>query len=337
MRLKIYRLEGSLQYQVVGANYLDGAPVRYFGNPPQLFSYYSLPYFPQFFGVGNNLGINQQYDGLTGGCTAASKANCTSQNPNLTFAYPTFNPFVATGPAFFSAFAPNSQGETLNVNSPIRLGDLTINGRVLAQHLTELRPNGIGQQQYLAGVAGNPSIIVSNKKMTLDKVEVGAQFNVPAFGQKVALNLTGGIEHLSRQDKTAVTYVPVNPGTLTADPGALAAGAALIAGGNRVSYYPNLVDVYHTTLAAAASVPVTKDVIFGASYNSQGFHGTNGTTLTQSIAERKDLYVGSLTYNIPRTTSSVAFALRNYQYHDLVIPSFNNTLNKEDITFVIRF
>jgi len=343
IRLKIYQFTGSFQYQVVGANYLDGAPVRYFGNPPNLFTFYKLPYFPSFFGFGNNLGINQQFDGLTNGCNVANKINCTSQNPNLTFAYPLFNPFVASGPSFFSAFAPNTQGETLNLNSPIKLGDLTINARILAQHLTELRPDSLGDQLYAAAIGGNPSYI-SNKKMSLDKLDAGAQFNVPAFGQTIGLNLTGGIEHLSRQDKTAYTYVPINPGTLTADPSALAAYAAaagnIVAAGNplpRVSFYPNLVDVYHTTLAAAASLPVTKDVVFGASYNTQTYRGTLGTTNTQSIAERKDTYVGSMTYNIPRTTSSVAFAYRNYNYKDAVLPSFNNNLNKEDITFVIRF
>jgi hypothetical protein len=104
-----------------------------------------------------------------------------------------------------------------------------------------------------------------------------------------------------------------------------------------VPFYPNFVDETHTTFAAAATVPLSRDVVFGATYNSQGFHGSYGTTLTQNIAERKDTYVGSLTYNIPRTTSAVAFAVRHYSYNDLVIPSFNNNENKEDINFVVRF
>jgi len=344
IRLKIYQVTASAQYQVVGANFLDGAPVRFFGNAPQLYAFSKLSYFPQFFGFANNLGINTQYDSFTGACNAANKINCTSQNPNLTFIYPAFNPFVASGPTFYSAFAPNSFGPTVNVNSPIKIGDITFNGRLLAQHLSEIQPNSLGSQLYAPALGTLGPQYVSNKRMTLDKVEGGAQFNVPAFGVNVGLNLTAGTERLSRQDKTAFTYVPINPGTLTLDPGAAAAGAAIVPGiggagfvAGTVPFYPNFVDETHTTIAAAATVPLSRDVVFGATYNSQGFHGAYGTTLTQNIAERKDTYVGSLTYNIPRTTSAVTLALRHYSYNDLVLPSFNNNENKEDLNFVVRF
>ncbi|MFN2462018.1 MAG: S-layer homology domain-containing protein [Candidatus Velthaea sp.] len=338
VRLKVYQITGSLQYQVVGANFMDGAPVRYFGNAPQLYSFNKLNYFPQFFGFANNLGINQQFDNFTGACAAATPVNCTTRNPNLTFIYPVFNPFVATSPTFYSAFAPNSFGPTLNVNSPIRLGDITLNGRLLAQRLSEIQPNGLGTQFFAAIQPVGGQAFVSNRRMTLDKVEGGVQFNLPAFGQQIGLNLTAGVERLSRQDKTRFTYVPINPGTLTQDPAAAALTAAQIAAGSgTVPFFPNFVDETHTTFVAAATVPLTKDVVFGATYNSQGYHGSNGTTATQNIAERKDTYVGSLTYNIPRTTSSVAFAVRHYSYNDLVIPSFNFNQNREDLNFVVRF
>jgi hypothetical protein len=344
IRLKIYQVTASAQYQVVGANFLDGAPVRYFGNAPQLFAFSKLNYFPQFFGFANNLGINQQFDNFTGACNAANKANCTSQNPNLTFIYPVFNPFVASGPTFYSAFAPNSFGPTFNVNSPIRIGDLTVNGRLLAQHLSEINPDGIGTQLYAAAAGPAGGQYVSNVRMTLDKVEGGAQFNLPAFGVNVGLNLTLGTEKLSRNDRTPFTYVPINPGTLTLDPGAAQAGAAAVPGiggagfvAGTVPFFPNYVNETHTTFAIAGNVPLSKDVVFGATYNSQGFSGSYGTTLSQNIAERKDTYVGSLTYNIPRTTSQVSFAVRHYKYTDFVLPAFNNDQNKEDLNFVVRF
>lgn len=324
LRLKIYGLTASVQYQSVGANFLDGAPLRYFGNTPQLFSYYNQNYFPGFYGFANNAAVNAAYDTANGNCSGADKTRCASQNPNLTFIYPVFNPFVASGSQFFSAFAPNSAGVTLNVGAPLRIGGLNINARLLGQHLAEINPDYSATQFYSPYVSGglDPAI----KRMTLDKIEAGAQFNLPLFKHSVGVHLTGGVERLSRPDKTAFDYVPLNPGTLTDT-----------TGGTAVPYYPNYTDMYHTTVAAAASVPLTKDVIFGASYNSQGFHGAYGTTLGQNISERKDTYVGSITYNIPKTTSSVAFALRNYRYTDYTLPSFNNNENKEDINFVIRF
>ena len=103
-----------MQYQAVGPNFLDGGPLRYFGPAPATFQFWRGNYFPQFFGFGNNLAINSIFDGaVTPGCTGTA---CTHNNSNLTYIYPVFNPFVASGPQFFSAFAPNTQGITANVD-----------------------------------------------------------------------------------------------------------------------------------------------------------------------------------------------------------------------------
>ncbi len=324
LRLKIHSLVASVQYQSVGGNYLDGGPLRYFGNPPQLFGYYNEDYFPGFFGFANDAAVNAAYDAANGTCGGANRTHCTSQNPNLTYIYPVFNPFVASGSQYFSAFAPNTDGVTLNINAPLHIGGFGINTRLLGQHLSEINPNYAATQLY-APYLGQ-GIDFNTKRMTLDKLEAGAQFNLPLFKAIVGVHLTGSVEHLSRPDRTAFDYIPLDPATL-----------APAFGGIGVPFYPNYTDMYHTTVAAAATLPLTKDVIFGASYNSQGFHGAYGTTLGQNISERKDTYVGSITYNIPKTTSSVAFALRNYRYTDNTLPSFNTSENKEDINFVIRF
>ncbi len=324
LRLKIHALTASVQYQSVGANFLDGAPLRYFGNPPQLFSYYNQNYFPGFFGFANNAAVNAAYDAANGTCSGADKSRCRSQNPNLTFIYPVFNPFDASGSQFFSAFAPNTSGVTLNLSTPMRIGGFRIDARLLGQHLSEITPDYAATQIYAPYVANG--LAGSTKRMSLDKLEAGAQFNLPVLKQHVGIHLTGGVERLLRPDRTAFNYVPLDPTTLTDT-----------LGGTGIAFYPNYTDMYHTTMAAAASVPLTKDVIFGASYNTQGFHGAYGTTLGQNISERKDTYVGSITYNIPKTTSSVAFALRNYRYTDFTLPSFNSTENQEDINFVVRF
>lgn len=325
LRLTIHGVTAALQFQSVGANFLDGAPLRYYGNPPPLFSYNTQNYFPGFFGFANNKAVNAQYDAADPACSAAQPANCALTNPNLTFIYPVFNPFVASGSQFFSSFAPNSSGVTLTLEAPLKIAGLGVNARLLGQHLSEISADSAATQFYSA-YAGNTAA-ASKKRMTLDKIEAGAQFNLPVFNRRIGINLTGGVERLSRPDKTAFNYVPVDPSQLGATPGGI--------GG--VVFYPNYTDMYHTTVAAAASVPLTKDVIFGASYNSQGFHGAYGTTLAQNISQRKDTYVESITYNIPKTTSSVAFALRNYKYTDYMLPTFNSNENKEDINFVIRF
>jgi hypothetical protein len=336
LRFKIYQVTASLQYQSVGPNFFSGAPIRYFGNAPSLFTFYRLSYYPQFFGFGNSLGVNQQFDAQF----TAGNGIKAAGNPNLTFIYPLFNPFVASGPQYFSNFAPNTQGETLSVNSPIRIGDLTVNGRLNAQHLNELRANGFGAEVY------GPSYYTSTRE-SFDKIEGGASFSVPVFSQKVAVNLTAGVEHLSRKDTTAYQYYPINPGTQSFDPAAIAAAAAYLpadprsqfgaTGGSKVPFYPNYVDMYHVTYAASAALPVTKDVSLNFDYNTQRYRGAYGTTIGQNMDERKDQYQIGATYNIPKTNSSVSTFFRQQKYTDNVLPTFNFTQNREDVNFAVRF
>ncbi|GAC1571436.1 MAG: hypothetical protein NVS3B7_01550 [Candidatus Elarobacter sp.] len=324
LRLKLYQATATLQYQAVGPNFLDGGPLRYFGPPPATFQFWRGNYFPQFFGFANNLAINQIFDSAVG--------TGSRNNPASTYIYPVFNPFVASGPQFFSAFAPNTQGFTFNLTSPVRVGDLQINGRVLAQHLTEMTPNSFGQLAYGPGFA-------SGLKLKFDKLEGGAQFGVPVFGQKLGLNLSGSVEHLRRNDRTGYAYLPFNTGTSGPDPSAQAANNVYLSspGVTPVLFFPNYIDEYHTTLAAGATLPVTRDVSLGAAYNSQTFHGSYGTTIGQNIAQRKDIYTVNATYNIPKTTSSISAFFRNQKYTDNVLPTYNFSQNREDVNFTIRF
>jgi hypothetical protein len=329
LRLKLYQATATIQYQAVGANFLDGAPLQYFGPAPATFQFWRGNFFPQFFGFANNAAINSTFDSAVAPTCAGTA--CSRLNPSLTYIYPVFNPFVASGPQFFSAFAPNTQGFTGNFTSPIRIGDMTLNGRILAQHLQELTPNGFGQLAYGPGFA-------SGTRLKFDKLEGGLQFGLPVFGQRLALNLSGAVEHLNRNDRTAYAYTPFNTLLGGPDPGQAALLNAYLAGGaTPVLFYPNYIDEYHTTLAAGATLPVTRDLVFGLAYNSQTYRGSYGTTLGQNIAERKDQYDATLTYNIPKTTSSISALFRNQKYTDSVIPTYNFNQNREDVNFSIRF
>jgi len=323
LRLKLSGATASVQYQAVGPNFLDGGPLRYFGPSPSTFQFWRGNFFPQFYGFANNIAINRTFDGAVGTGTATNAAT--------TYIYPVFNPFVASGPQFFSAFAPNSQGFTGTVTSPLNIGGVAFNGRLLGQHLEEMIPNGFGQLSYGPGFA-------SGTKLKFDKLEGGLQFSVPVFGQNVALNLTGSTEHLARNDRTAYAYTPFNTLVGGPDPASTAAlNAYLATGANPVLFYPNFIDEYHNTIDAAATLPLTRDLVLGLGYNTQTYHGSYGTTLGQNIAERKDQYQGTLTYNIPKTTSSISALFRNQKYTDNVLSTYNFNQNREDLNFNIRF
>jgi S-layer homology domain len=323
LKLKVYRAQVTLQVQSVGANYLDGAPFRFFGNAPATWANYQGDFYPQFFGFANTLGINQTFDASIN--AGAPGRSATAANPALTFIYPVFNPFVAGGPDYYSAFAPNTQGPSLTIVSPLRIGGLTIDGRVFAQHLTQLQANANTTStfgpQFPTGV-----------RATFDTLDAGATLPLG----RVSVNLSGTLEHLKRNDTTGQLYIPYNPSTASYDVGALANYQA--AGGtSAVVYYPNYVSLYHTSLAAGVSLPVTRDLVLNTRYSDQRYFGSYGTTLQPNIGGTKDQIDLGLVYTVPKTSSSVGLSFRNSTYKDAALSSYNLTANSEDVNFTIRF
>ncbi len=335
LRLNLHGIGLSAQYQSVGTNFLDGAPLGYYGNAPPLFAAYRAPYLPGFFGFANNVAINTQFDSQF---TRIGRVSPDVQgNPNLTFLVPMWDPFVASGPEFFSAFAPNTRGPTATIGVPARLGaaNLTVTGSYA--HLDEIAP-GAGGTLYF-GPQYRPT-----QAERSDTYELGTSVRVPAFGRQITANLSGSYGTLRRPDFSVQQYYPVDPATQQFDPSAVAAAdAAFPAGGNfgrggsQVGYYPNYVNVHRIAIGAAAAVPLTHDLTLGGSYSTQRYGGSYGTTLGQNISERKDYYTGSLTYAIPKTNSSVTFITRRYTYLDDVVPSADLSQNRQDVNFTVRF
>ncbi len=323
LKLTLHRTEVTLQYQSIGANFLDGAPLRFFGNAPPTWTNYQGSFFPQFFGFANTLGINQTFDSSIN--AGAPGRSATAANPALTFIYPVFNPFAAGGPSFYSAFAPNTQGPSLTVLSPLRIGGLTLDGRLFAQHLGQLQADanatGTFGPQFSTGV-----------RATFDKLDAGV--TVPLGS--VSVSLSGTLEHLVRNDPAGQRYIPYNPANAGYDPGALANFQAA-AGTSAVVYYPNYLNMYHTLLAAGASLPVTRDVVLNTRYSDQRYFGSYGTTLQPNIGGIKDQVDLGLTYTVPKTSSSVGLNFHNSTYKDAALSSYDLTANREDVNFTIRF
>jgi hypothetical protein len=328
IKLHIAKADVSIQYQSVGADFFSGAPLRYFGNAPQLLVNNKLGYLPDFFGFGNDYGINQQFDGQFTNIGLTSPN--VESNPNLTFINPIFNPLKATGPQYFSSFAPNTHGLTASATSPVRVGDLNLTVTGSYQHLQEIVPNGGSTSLY--GPTYPSSVPLNYTTYT-----GGVGTALPVFGQKANINLTATYETLKRLDTTPEQYYPINPGTGLPDAGSFAAASALGAAGSTVSYFPNYVNMRHYVYAVKASLPLTRDLVLNGTYSTQRYGGSYDTTATQNISERKDYYTGSLTYNIPKTNSSLTFLARRFNYHDDVLSNYNFGQNRQDINFSVRF
>jgi hypothetical protein len=307
---------------------LVGAPLEFYGNAPPLFASWHGFYMPDFFGFGNQVALNHQFDNQFTNVGLASPN--TAGNPNLSFAYPLFNPFKAQGPTYFSAFAPNTQGETFSVNAPIKAGGLTFTTTGNYSHLQEIRPDSQAAQTY------GPVYATTVPEM-IDTYGLNTKFALPVFQTQATINLNGQYENLRRLDMTAQQYYPLNPSTQAVDATAFAAANAAFPGGSLVSFFPNYINMRHITLGANATVPLTRDLNLNGSYSTQRYGGSYGTTLTQNISERKDYYTGGLTYNIPKSNSSLSILARHYGYTDEVVPNFNYSENRQDINFTVRF
>ncbi|MDQ6931860.1 MAG: S-layer homology domain-containing protein [Candidatus Eremiobacteraeota bacterium] len=328
LKFKTARGTGQVAYQTIGANFLAGTPLRYFGNAPNVFSYSTLPYFPAFFGLANNLMINRRLDAALGA------GSTVSVNPALTYAYPIFNSFQAFGPNFYSAYVPNTQGLAATFTTPVRVGSWNVQARLSAQHLAEIAPNSFGTMQYCAGSVAGGCAYRSAVKQRDDAITLGTAFNVRALGKPVSIDLSGTYERLSREDKTGFPYVPYNPTLQSADP---AVTAALPGGVSPVRFYPNFADVKKRQFNVDAAFPLTKDMTVNLQYNTQSYAGAYQTTLNQNIAQHKDYYLGNVTYSIPKTNSAIVFTTRQYTYRDNYLPSYNLTQNRQDLNFTVKF
>jgi hypothetical protein len=329
VRLNLFNATAIVQYQAVGADFMDGAPLRYLGPGPATFQTWHGNFFPQFFGFANNLAINQIFDtSVTPGCAGVA---CSSRNPGLTYIYPVFNPFVASGPQFYSAFAPNSRGLTTTVAAPFSLGEYALKAHLRVQYLQEIIANGTGQITYGPGFA-------SPVRMKFDTVEGGLSAGLPMFNTRATAELSGSSEHLFRKDMTAYAYVPFNPATGGPDPSSGAALNAFLAGGAiPILFFPNYIDELHTTYSAGLTIPLARELELGLAYNTQSYRGSYGTTIAQNISQRKDGYGGTLSYKIPKTRNSIDLLLGTQRYTDSVLPSYNYNQNREDLNYSIRF
>jgi hypothetical protein len=332
VKVPLGKATATVQYQSVGANFTAGAPFQYYGNAPPTFAYWKLAYFPAFYGFANTVTLNNKFVAQFAGSAIPAPFTTYGAGANTTLNYdtPMFNPFVASGPQWFSSFTPNTQGITGNINIPFRLGSLPVTGRIAGAHLSEVTPNSVAAMQYGAAYQ-------SNVKENFDRLEGAVNLTVPVFGQRVALGGSLGWDRLYRNDPTQFQYYPFNPATGGNDAGSVAAALALNPGtGSATTWSPNYINVNHVTTNVTAAMPITKGVTLSGLYNQQSFNG-DYQMLSQNINQKKTFSQGALTYTIPNTPSTLTFFFRTMKYTDSVVPSYDTNINREDIIYAIRF
>ena len=147
----------------------------------------------------------------------------------------------------------------------------------------------------------------------------GAHIAIPVLRSRVAVDFAARERQLS--DFSGAGDAPLGDPTAT----------------NPAFGTQNFVDDAHPAYRAGVSMPVFKDVTVGVGYNTQDYRGSYGTTLGANIAPRKDEYTATMTYTIPKTTSSISALVGNQHYTDYVLPTFNVEQNREQLNFTVRF
>ena len=341
LKVAIAKARLTAQYQNVGPDFFDGGTLRDLGPAPPTFGYYRGTFFPQFFGFANNLAINRIFsNAVTPGCVATA---CASANPLLTYAYPVFNPFEASGPQFFSAFAPNTRGLTGTLLVPIGPVEADGNVRLVAEHLRQVVPDSFAQAQFGPGFAGSDPL-------KFDRFEADLRVGVRVAAKPASLGLVASLERLysfsdhknclpfCASSKVGYAYLPFNVGTGGPDPASTVANNAYLSGGaTPVLFFPQYVDERHVTLAPSLTVPLARDFEFSIRSSIQTYGGANGTTLGNNIAERKSDTLATVSYRIPKTQQTIHVLFGNQKYTDAVVPTYNYNQNRESVDLTARF
>jgi len=330
LKLHINALSLTLAYRAVGQNFVDGAPLQFYGPNPAVYNASGLPYLPGFIGVANDLQLNRTFDQHVNAALGAGSSN-TSGNPALTYAYPAFNPFSGSGPYFYQAYVPDTRGISAELSVPVKVAGTRVDLRFGSQSLVEVKPDAFGNPVY-------GSLYPTTVPEHIQSNTAGAQVKLPVFGRQVDVSVSGLYEHLTRDDRSLQSYVPFDPATQTFDPSALAAyQQAQAAGGQPVTFAPNYVDIRHTGFAAGAGIPVSHDVKLDFAYSTQHFGGSYGSLLGDNIDARNDLYSGAVTYHIPKTNSSVTVQALRYRYTDNILPQLNFDQTRQNVYFTVKF
>ncbi|TAM60955.1 S-layer homology domain-containing protein [bacterium] len=330
LRLHVSRLSLTLAYRAVGENFIDGAPLQFYGPSPAVYNTGGLTYLPGFIGVASNVQLNRQFDRNVNAVLGAGTSNAAG-NPAVSYSYPAFNPFTGSGPYFYQSYAPNARGLTGSLKVPVKIKGMPIELSVGREDLVQIKPSAFGNPVY-------GSLYPSSVPEHIQSNTAGAKVTLPVFGRHVDVSVSGLYEHLTRNDRSLQTYVPFDPQTQTFDAAALAlAQRTQAAGGATVPFAPNYIDVQHTGFAAGAGIPVSPDVKLNFSYSTQHFGGSYGSASGDNVDARKDLYSGAVTYRIPKTNTSVTVQALHYRYTDNVMPQLDFDQTRQNVYFTVKF
>lgn len=227
----------------------------------------------------------------------------------------------------YQPYVPSLSTAGGQITVPVRLGAVHFTGQLLSWGMESLHPDAFHVLQVCGTTdLAAPCPYVSDTRA--QNFTAATNFTLRAGNDRLALQLTGGVEHIGFDQNAAFPYVPAGPDLIDGRAGGFDLQSPAL-------YYPGLTNVVKQSVGARLAVPVTPRVTVGLQYETQNLKGDYGTLLFPGLNARKDTYLGNVTYQLPYSSSAITLSARQYHYQDA--PDFNLTQTRADLNFTVKF
>ena len=231
----------------------------------------------------------------------------------------------------YQPYVPTLQSVTAELTVPIRIGALHFSGQLAGAGMQALHPDAF----HILQVCGTtdqaaPCPYVSDARA--QSLTAATNFTLRTGNERLALQLSGGVERIGFQQDAAFPYVPADP-----DPIFGGQGSGSFDPQAPMLYYPGLTNLVKQSVGAKLAVPVTPHVTLGLQYEQQHYQGQYGALLFPGLDARKDTYLGNVTYQLPSDSSAITLSARQYRYQDSFAPNYNLQQTRADLNFTVKF
>ncbi len=205
------------------------------------------------------------------------------------------------------AFASRLQDSMTAVSTPLRVGSFAISGQLERAQFDGMRAH---EDQLMTGTTISPRI--GNSRIDLS---IGSNYERFTTGQ------------------SSFPYVANTQGAALGQ-----SAISSLPGGSAAALSQSFNDVTTRGVNAGLAVPVARNLTVGMGYGTQRYTGNFNAGFQPSLDTSQYLYLGNVTFAIPRTSSAITLSAQQARYQDNLNP--NNPAYSEtraDLNFTVKF
>jgi len=188
-------------------------------------------------------------------------------------------------------------------------------------HGTDFTSLAQSGDEQLGVNAGTSPLVASQNGLN----DGDASFDLRAGKHSLNLNVSSQYEHVADANAEGMA----SPSLGAAGWQAPGVGAALAV--------PNYSDMNLLSLGAGISVPVVHGVTLNLNYDAQRLYGAYGLPGLVNLDTIDNSYGGKLTFQIPKSSSSLSISAYQDRFQDSLLPINGSTQTREDVNFTVKF